>query len=70
MGAVSFLSSQVPVKGAEQELVGTPWAVQEENLVITCLSVGNPHCVILRDEVSAEEACRLGPVIERHERFP
>ena len=70
MGAVSFLSSQVPVKGAEQELVGIPWPVQGENVLITCLSVGNPHCVILRDEVSAEEACRLGPVIERHERFP
>ena len=70
MGAVSFLSSQVPVKGSEQELVGIPWPVQGENLLITCLSVGNPHCVILRDEVSAEEACRLGPVIERHERFP
>ena len=70
MGAVSFLSSQVPVKGAEQELVGIPWPVQGENVLITCLSVGNPHCVILREEVSAEEARRLGPVIERHERFP
>lgn len=70
MGAVSFLSSRIPVRGPEQELIGAPWAVAGETLLMTCLSVGNPHCVILRDEVSEEEACRLGPVIETHERFP
>jgi diaminopimelate epimerase len=31
---------------------------------------GNPHCVILRPEVSADEARRWGPLIETDARFP
>jgi diaminopimelate epimerase len=33
-------------------------------------TVGNPHCVVLREEPSAELACRYGPLIERNARFP
>jgi diaminopimelate epimerase len=32
--------------------------------------VGNPHCVIHADEISAERARRLGPLIENHKMFP
>ena len=34
------------------------------------LSMGNPHCVILVDDVSAADVGTLGPAIERHEQFP
>jgi diaminopimelate epimerase len=36
----------------------------------TVLSVGNPHCVIRRDDVSPDQAKRLGPELESHPRFP
>jgi diaminopimelate epimerase len=32
--------------------------------------VGNPHCVVHTDEVSADLAARLGPLLERHALFP
>ncbi len=32
--------------------------------------IGNPHCVLLRDVISADEARELGPHIERHAHFP
>jgi diaminopimelate epimerase len=33
-------------------------------------TIGNPHCVILRDEISVEEAQKWGPLIEKDPRFP
>src|SRR3712207_5659461 len=37
---------------------------------VTYLSVGNPHCVILTDDVDAVDLRRLGPRIETHPAFP
>jgi diaminopimelate epimerase len=51
--------------------VGRPEAltVEGERLELTPVSVGNPHAVVRR-EPSRDELRRLGPLIERHERFP
>jgi len=37
---------------------------------VSVLSMGNPHCVLLADTIAAADVDRLGPAIERHERFP
>jgi diaminopimelate epimerase len=44
-------------------------AVGGEKVELTPVSVGNPHAVIRR-EPDREELLRLGPLVERHERFP
>ncbi|HLF68326.1 MAG TPA: hypothetical protein VI503_03200, partial [Gaiellaceae bacterium] len=51
--------------------VGRPEAldVDGERLEFTPVSVGNPHAVIRR-EPTREDLLRLGPLVERHERFP
>ena len=51
--------------------VGRPEAltIEGERLELTPVSVGNPHAVVRR-EPSRDELRRLGPLIERHERFP
>ncbi|MGH3064986.1 MAG: diaminopimelate epimerase [Gaiellaceae bacterium] len=51
--------------------VGRPEAldVDGERLEFTPVAVGNPHAVLRREPVR-EELLRLGPLIERHERFP
>jgi diaminopimelate epimerase len=51
--------------------IGRPEAleVSGERLEFTPASVGNPHAVIRR-EPTREELLRLGPLVERHERFP
>jgi diaminopimelate epimerase len=43
--------------------------VDEEEVELTPVSVGNPHAVVRREPDRAE-LLRLGPLIERHERFP
>jgi diaminopimelate epimerase len=51
--------------------VGEPetLAVDGEEMEFTPVSVGNPHAVIRRDP-ARDDLLRLGPLVERHERFP
>ncbi len=63
--------------GAEVELevgaveVGRPerLPLPEEEIELTPVSVGNPHAVIRR-EPDRTELLRLGPLVEKHDRFP
>jgi diaminopimelate epimerase len=44
-------------------------SVVGEEIELTPVSVGNPHAVIRREPDRAE-LLRLGPLVEKHERFP
>lgn len=70
MGKATFLSSQVPVIGAEREVVEESLEILGEPLAITCVNVGNPHCVVFNYPDLKSGALRLGPVLEKHEYFP
>jgi len=70
MGRATFSSQEIPVAGPRREVVGEPLAVDGEELIITAVSVGNPHCVIFTDTLDLERVKRLGPKIERHPSFP
>ena len=41
-----------------------------KTLEVTPVSVGNPHAVIRLDGATREDLLRLGPAVERHDRFP
>jgi diaminopimelate epimerase len=70
MGHATFLSEEIPVAGARREVVRERLAVGGEELTITAVSVGNPHCVIFTDTLEVERVKRLGPKIEHHPSFP
>jgi diaminopimelate epimerase len=70
MGRATFVSAEIPVAGPRREVVQEPLEVAGERLTVTCVSVGNPHCVILTDRLDVERVKRLGPEIERHPSFP
>jgi diaminopimelate epimerase len=70
MGQVSFDSTRIPVKGAAREVLNETMVLGGEKLLYCAASIGNPHCVVLREEVSEELARRLGPLIENDPRFP
>jgi diaminopimelate epimerase len=70
MGRVSFDSSQIPVEGPTREVINEKMLIDGEELVFCAATVGNPHCVILREEASEEEARKWGPLIENDPRFP
>ncbi|MCX5734677.1 MAG: diaminopimelate epimerase [candidate division NC10 bacterium] len=70
MGQATFVSAEIPVAGPRREVVRETLAVDDQRLTVTCVSVGNPHCVIFTDALDVDEVKRLGPKIERHPSFP
>src|SRR5690606_14409349 len=61
----------IPMVGpAEEEAVNVPLEVDGRVLEVTCLSVGNPHCVTFVPEVTDQIVHGLGPKIEHHSAFP
>lgn len=70
MGKVTFISNEIPVAGEPREVVNEVLDVNGVDYKVTCLSIGNPHCVIPMAEVTEERARAIGPYVENHERFP
>jgi diaminopimelate epimerase len=70
MGKVTFVSNEIPVAGEPHEVVNEVLDVNGVDFTVTCLSIGNPHCVIPMEDVSEEHARAIGPYVENHERFP
>ena len=69
MGRPTFERGQIPMRG-EGKCVYAPLKVDGRDFRVTCLSVGNPHCVIFVDDVNNFPVQDLGPRIENHELFP
>jgi diaminopimelate epimerase len=70
MGRMTFQSTKIPVRGREREVVNEEIQIDGIKYKATCLSVGNPHCVIPMDEVTEQKVKELGPKIENHDMFP
>jgi diaminopimelate epimerase len=70
MGQVSFDSEKIPVTGTPREVINEEMEVAEKKLKFTAATIGNPHCVILSDEISESQARKLGPLIENQPLFP
>ena len=70
MGIVSFESTKIPVTGPSRDVLNESIEIKGNSLTYCAATVGNPHCIILSDRVSAQDARYLGPVIEVDPRFP
>lgn len=72
MGRAEFKAGRIPVKTADpdSEVIRMPIEVDGNTLEFCAVSVGNPHCVIPLDTISAELAKRIGSSVEHHPMFP
>jgi diaminopimelate epimerase len=70
MGKAIFGSHKVPVICDESECLDHPLNIVDEAYLINCVSVGNPHCVIFRENLSKAEILKHGAEIENHPLFP
>lgn len=50
--------------------IGNAMILDGEKLTYCFVSLGNPHCVVLRDPLTRADAIRLGPLVENEPRFP
>lgn len=69
MGPPRLLPADIPFI-AEQQAAEYTIDVNGEQLVVSAVSMGNPHCVLLADDVKTAPVETLGPLLECHERFP
>lgn len=70
MGKAIFESKKIPVNCEKEECIGETLQLEEKEYEINCVSVGNPHCVILKEELDEAEIKRYGAEIETHKMFP
>lgn len=70
MGTATFRSSEIPVEGEDREVVGEELRINGEIVDFTAVSMGNPHCVVFREDIDEAYIKKLGPIIENHRIFP
>ena len=70
MGQLHFTKKAVGSINTPEEMVNIPLDFNHKIYQCTCVSIGNPHCVIPMDEVSKELVCEIGKYSEIAEYFP
>ena len=70
MGKAIFNSRDIPVNSDEHEFIGRQIKAGDRKYEVSCVSVGNPHCVIIKDELDSSEIKKYGPLLENHTLFP
>lgn len=77
LGKFSFKSDDIPtISGETRDIINESIEIEKEPDIeehifkVTCVNIGNPHCVIIQDEISKNFTKRYGPVLENHFLFP
>jgi diaminopimelate epimerase len=69
MGVPEWSGRKIPVD-ADGEVIEQPLEVAGRSWTVTCVAMGNPHCVVFVDDVAALPLAEIGPGFERHPFFP
>ncbi len=70
MGAPILQCSLIPAISDEDTIINKEIQVNGENYNITCVSMGNPHCVTVVNSTKDFPVEKIGPYFEKHEMFP
>lgn len=70
MGEPKLERSLIPMEGPAGQVINEPLTVDGRTYNITCVSMGNPHCIIFVSDVNSALITEIGPKIETHPLFP
>jgi diaminopimelate epimerase len=70
MGKAIFKSKDIPVNSEKEEFIGETIKAGDAEFEVNCVSVGNPHCIVIKNELIDEEIKTYGSLIENHLLFP
>ena len=70
IGKADLTAAAVPVITDKDKLINSPITVAGNEYNVTCVSVGNPHCVVFCDSVDAVDLVTVGPQFENAPIFP
>ncbi|QRN86351.1 diaminopimelate epimerase [Clostridia bacterium] len=60
----------IPVDSDLEQIVDHTLDVNGDEKKVTCVSMGNPHCILFVDDIKEIPLTTLGPIMEKHEFFP
>jgi len=69
MGRPELEGRKIPVN-LDGLIKDYPLRIEDRDFALTCVSMGNPHAVIVVDDVSKFDVRRYGPPLENHQLFP
>ncbi len=71
MGKPRLTRGEIPMTGPpDEQTVAAAVNILDRTFHLTCLSMGNPHCVVFVDNVGEFPVEKYGPALERHPFFP
>lgn len=70
MGRAVLRPEEIPVRAEGENFVAEPLTVEGKEYTVTCVSMGNPHCVIFTSGIDELDLEKTGPLFENHEMFP
>ncbi len=70
MGRAELNPSRIPVELEGDSVIDRAVNIGGRDFRITCVSVGNPHCVVFCDRVDSVDIERVGPQFENNRLFP
>ncbi|MBO5469125.1 MAG: diaminopimelate epimerase [Lachnospiraceae bacterium] len=70
MGRPELVPDKIPVQADGDRVVDEPIVVNGVTYKMTCVSMGNPHCIVFIDDTANFPLEEIGPMFENHERFP
>ncbi|MCL2929260.1 MAG: diaminopimelate epimerase [Trichodesmium sp. St19_bin2] len=72
MGQPRLLASEIPttLANADDQVVDQLLEVGGKSWFVTCVSMGNPHCITFVEDVTAIDLAKIGPEFEQNPVFP
>jgi diaminopimelate epimerase len=70
MGAPALAPGAIPVNLSGDRVVDHPLEIGGRRVLMTCVSMGNPHTVVYVEDVDATDVAGLGRALETHDLFP
>lgn len=70
MGEAILNPKDIPVNINKEKIVNEKITVDNKEFNVTCVSMGNPHCIVYMDNIDDLEIEKIGPKFENHELFP
>ena len=70
MGKAILEPAAIPVKAGGSSVIDRELTVGGREYMVTCLSMGNPHCVVFMQNIHDLNVAEIGPQFEHHEFFP
>ena len=70
MGQAILKPSDIPVRAEGDTFVAQKITVDGMEYEVTCVSMGNPHCVVFTEGIDSLDLEKIGPQFENHEMFP